>query len=165
MCQLTWKLIPQETLASLSANTNSSSAFPKVLCFHSCFFNFSYFQTGEPCLIPEAEISVSQCILAHLPSPSHNPPHQPWLSPGKLRVYKPGGNSLSSLPQFSNHFCSGALSYSSNISICSWKPLWPLSGALLLPGLFTSNTNFLTYFPYPYTPKAPGWGEATLLWY
>lgn len=41
----------------------------------------------------------------------------------------------------------------------------PCDTYLLLPGLFTSNTNFLMYFPYPYTPKAPGWGEATLLWH
>lgn len=109
---------------------------------------------------------MSQCILAHLPSPSHNPPHQPWLSPGKLRVYKPGGNNLVALPQFSKHFCSEALYYSfSSISICSLKPLWHLSWALLLPGLFTSNSNFLMNFPYPYTPEAPRWGEATLLWH
>lgn len=40
-----------------SANINTGYAFPQVLCFHSCFLDFSYFQTEESCLIPEAENS------------------------------------------------------------------------------------------------------------
>lgn len=66
MCQLTrncaWKEVSSDSLGNFkkkkqSANINTGYAVPQVLCFHSCFLDFSYFQTAEPCLIPEAENS------------------------------------------------------------------------------------------------------------
>lgn len=67
---------------------------------------------------------MSQCILACLPSPSHNPPHHPWLSTGRLRVYKPGGSNLAALQQLSKHFCSGAQYYSVSTPTHLLEHLW-----------------------------------------
>lgn len=67
---------------------------------------------------------MSQCILACLPSPSHNSPCHPWLSTGILRVYKPGGSDLAPLQQLSKHFCSGAQYYSVSTPIYLLEHLW-----------------------------------------
>lgn len=98
---------------------NTGYAFPQALCFHSCSLDFSDFQTGEPCLVPEAE-DPQRAKAFWLPSRAH---HTTLLTtPGSARgdrgFTSPEEATLLLSNSSQSIFCSGALYYSFGTPIC-----------------------------------------------
>lgn len=154
-----------DTKQTLSANANTGYAFTQVLCSHSCFFNFSYFQTGEPCLIPESEIS-QWANAFWLTSQAHH-----------ITLLTSLGSALGNWGFTNLGETISQLFHSSQIILVQEHcllllvfllfikaPLTPVSSTALVRILCIKH-QLLDEFPLPYAPEAPRWGEATLLWH